>query len=154
VLPAFTSVSTLSSWNPKARPVPAAGPRIALAAASEQTQLVVIDPTAPTEFVLRRPMVTALGTGAPWSPPWTDPDVAEAFRASVVDENAVVGIGLQAGDPGSRLQGPEVQVVLAVVQGLGAEAVQQLVRRISGRWASSAVIADRVDSMAVKLQAA
>ena len=37
VLPAFTSVQALSAWNPQARPVPAVGPRIALAAASEGT---------------------------------------------------------------------------------------------------------------------
>lgn len=57
VLPVFSSVTAMQTWNPAARPVPADGRRVALAAASEETEIVVLDPTSETEFVLRRPAV-------------------------------------------------------------------------------------------------
>nr|WP_286279447.1 SseB family protein [Naasia aerilata] len=65
VLPAFTSVDAMRAWNPKARPIPAESERIALAAAAEGTDLLVLDPLSDTEFVLRRPAVEALGRGTP-----------------------------------------------------------------------------------------
>jgi len=153
VLPAFTSVQTLAAWNPKARPVPAVGPRIALAAASEQTELIVIDPTSPSEFVLRRPAVTALATGSAWQPPWSDAELQTAFRASIADETSVVEVALAPGDPSARLAGPELEVGLVLLPGLDADAVRALVQRLSGTWAGSALIAERVDSMTLRLLA-
>ncbi|MHA7986964.1 SseB family protein [Rathayibacter sp. CAU 1779] len=154
VLPAFTSVSTMSGWNPKARPVPAVGPRIALAAASEHTELVVIDPTGPTEFVLRRPMVKALATGEPWIAPWADPAVLDAFGTAAQDEPDVVDVRVTAGDPSARLAGPEVQVGVVLRPGLDAEALRALVSRLSQALGASAVIAERVDSLALRLLSA
>ena len=52
VLPAFTSVEAMRAWNPLARPVPAQAVRVAVAAASEQTDLVVLDPRSDTEFAV------------------------------------------------------------------------------------------------------
>ena len=151
VLPAFSSVQTLIAWNATARPIPAAGPRVALAAASEQTQLVVIDPTSPSEFVLRRPAVVALATGEAWRAPWDDEEVLTAFRRSVGDETSVVEVTLASGDPSARLAGPEVEVGLVLLPGLDADAVGTLVQRLSARWAGSQVIAERVDSMTLRL---
>jgi hypothetical protein len=154
VLPAFTSVQTLVAWNPAARPVPAAGPRVALAAASEQTELVVVDPTSATEHVLRRPAVKALATAQAWRPPFDDPEVIDAFRASVAPEPAVKDVTLAPGDPAARLRGAEVEVTLGLIPGLDAGTLQTVVGRLSERWAQSAVIAERVDSMTVRLRSA
>ena len=151
VLPAFTSVQTLTAWNPGARPVPAAGPRVALAAASEQTQLIVIDPTSAGEFVMRRPAVMALATGGSWRPPWDDDDVAASFRESIADQEAALEVTLAAGDPTARLAGPELEVGLVLRPGLEADAVGEHVRRLSARWSQSQVIAERVDSMTLRL---
>ncbi|WP_022901668.1 SseB family protein [Humibacter albus] len=153
VLPAFTSVQTLAAWNPRARPVPAVGPRIALAAAGEQTELVVIDPTSPTEHVLRRPAVKALATGAEWTPPWAAPEVGDAFRRSAASEPDVIEVRLASADPGARLQGPEVEVGVVLRPGLDADALHALVGRLTAAWAASEVIAERVDSMALRLLA-
>lgn len=152
VLPAFSSVRTMSAWNTLARPVPAAGPRVALAAASEQTELVVIDPTTPTEFVLRRPAVKALATGEPWTPPWQDDAVLVAFTQASLNEQAVQAVNLSAGDPTARLHGPEVEVVLALRPGLDRGALDAVVARVTSAWAASALIADRVDSMTLRLR--
>ena len=154
VLPAFSSMQTMSAWNPSARPVPAVGPRIALAAASEQTELVVIDPTGDTEFVLRRPAVKALATGEPWRPPWTDATVLNDFRAALSGEDLVTGLVLANGDPTARLTGPEVEVVLTLVPGLHQDALDALITRLTSAWSASPLIADRVDSMTLRLRSA
>jgi len=154
VLPAFSSVQTMTAWNALARPVPAVGPRVALAAASEQTELVVIDPTAPTEFVLRRPVVKALATGEPWTSPWQDDDVFAAFTEASQHEPAVQAVALSAGDPTARLQGAEVVVTLTLRPGLDRDALDTVVTRLTSAWAASALIADRVDSMTLRLRSA
>lgn len=151
VLPAFTSVATLAAWDPKARPVPAAGPRVALAAASEQTELIVIDPASPTEFVLRRPAVYALATGAPWSAPYRDPAIRTAFEHALAGEPDALGVELISADPSQRLHAAELGVRLRLRAGLDQEALQRLVDRLSARWATSAEIANGVDSLAVQL---
>lgn len=154
VMPAFTSVDAMHTWDADARPVPVESRRVAMAAASEDTQLVVLDPTAPTEFVLRRPAVWALGQDLPWTPSFEDPDVARAFADSVVGERAVARVELSAGDPLGRFAGAELTVGLALHPGLDQSQVQELVGRLQQRWTADAVIAERVDSMRVALRAA
>ncbi|GAA3590003.1 SseB family protein [Klugiella xanthotipulae] len=153
-LPVFSCVAAMAEWNPLARPVPADGIRVALAAAGEETDLVVLDPGAATEFVLRRPTVWAVAQENPWSPAWRDPEVAFAFESSVADEPAVVAVELSSGDPRSRLAAPELAVRLRLVPGLGESEVAGLVQRLQIAWSRSELIADRVDSMALTLAAA
>jgi len=154
VMPAFTSVEAMRSWDADARPIPVESRRVAMAAASEDTQLVVLDPTAATEFVLRRPAVWALGQDLPWTPCSEDPEVARAFAGTIETEPAVVRIELSPGDPLSRFAGPELTVGLRLIAGLDREQIAELVGRLQQRWASDPVIAERVDSMRVALRAA
>ena len=93
-------------WNPIARPVPADGVRVALAAADDGTELVVLDPGSPTEFVLRRPAVWAVAQSHDWVPPFESEGVKSAFERSIRSELAVLAVTLLAGDPGARLAGP------------------------------------------------
>nr|WP_322785839.1 SseB family protein [Gryllotalpicola ginsengisoli] len=151
VLPAFTSVGTLATWNPKARPVPAAGPRIALAAASEETQLIVIDPLSPTEFVLRRPAVYALGTDTEWIPAVDNPAVRAAFEASVAADPDAESVELAAGDPDQRLRAEELVVRLRLRAGLDRSGLQAAVARLTERWAADPAVANGVDSLALRL---
>lgn len=154
VMPAFTSVEAMRSWDATARPIPVESRRVAMAAASESTELVVLDPTAPTEFVLRRPAVWALGQDVPWVPCTEDPEVARAFADSVSDEPAVVRVELVPGDPLARFAGPELTVRLALVPGLDRDGVQDLVGRLQRRWTTDPYIAEHVDSMGVSLRPA
>lgn len=153
VQPVFTSVSALQAWNPAARPVPTEGRRVALAAAAEGTELIVLDPTSETEFVLRRPAVWAVAQGTPWLPSDRDPAVAEAFRASIGSELGVHDVTLVAGDPTSRLAGEELVVRLALAAGLTREELDAILARLAQRWATDDVIATRVDSLRVQLVA-
>lgn len=154
VLPVFSSVATMSAWNPQARPVPAEGTRVALAAASEQTDLVVLDPGSPTEFVVRRPALWAVARQESWMPAVTSPEVAHEFERSVEAEPAVAAVALEPGDPGARLAGPEVIVRLTLQPGLDSASLSELLGRVTARWSESTVIAERVDSLEVSLAAA
>jgi hypothetical protein len=153
VLPAFTSVEALATWNPKARPIPVAARRAALAAAAEDTELIVLDPGSPTEFALRRPAVWAIAQDLPWLPVVADPEVGAAFERSIADEPAVAALRLVAGDPDARLSGRELVVVLALLPGLDQVALGALIGRLQASWAADATIAERVDSLGVKLTA-
>lgn len=154
VLPVFSCVDAMRAWDAAARPVPADGIRVALAAAAEHTDLVVIDPGAGSEFVLRRPALWSVAQERPWAPPHMDASVRERFAASVTDEPAVAELALDAGDPQSRLAGPELVVRLALRPGLDQAALDALLGRLQQRWAVDEVIAERVDSMALRLTVA
>ncbi len=151
VLPAFTSVAAMARWNPAARPIPADGPRVALAAAGEGTDLVVIDATSDTEFAIRRPALWAMAQNEPWLPSYLDEDVLAEFLAAADGEDSIIAIQLAPGDPDARLAGPELLVHLSLVPGLDDLALSALLERASDRWSTSDLIATRVDSMTVKL---
>jgi hypothetical protein len=152
VLPVFSSVAAMTAWNARARPVPAVGPRVALAAASEGTDLVVLDPTSPTEFALRRPALWAIAQEREWTPSYLDEDVAGEFATSVAHEAAVTALVLMAGDPEARLRGPELRVELSLIAGLDSAQLSDVLARLSARWETSSVIAQRVDSLEVALK--
>lgn len=151
VLPAFSSVAAMQNWNPKARPVPSDAVRVALAAASEQTDLVVLDATSEAEFVIRRPALWAIAQSLPWIPSYVDPEVLSEFMAAAEPEADVVRVELAPGDPHARLAGPELVVSLSLAPGLDKQSLDALLARLQQRWSESALIAARVDSLAVRL---
>jgi len=151
VLPVFTSVEAMSAWDPSARPVPATGERVALAAASEHTDLMVVDPGSETEFAVRRPALWALAQGRDWRPPESDPAIARAFRASIDRELGVLGVELIPGDPGARMAGPEVVVRLELLRGLTQTELDAILARLARRWAADETIAAGIDSLGVQL---
>lgn len=151
VLPVFSSVDAMKRWNPDARPVPAEAQRVAIAAASEQTDLVVVDPTSETEFVVRRPAVWAIAQGIAFEPSFASAEVTAAF--AVEDEPSVRGIRLESGDPRARLEGPELVVVVELEPGLSRGELDALLARLQDSWSHSEVVATRVDSMRVRLAA-
>ncbi|MEO2135800.1 SseB family protein [Microbacterium sp.] len=151
VLPVFTSVRTMAAWDPKARPVPADGVRTALAAAADDTDLIVIDPASETEFVLRRPAVWALGQGLAWEPAHTSPEVYAGLQESVGSELGVLDLSVAPGDPQARLRGPELIVRLHLVDGLDQTQLDATLQRLAARWAADDRIAVLVDSLTVKL---
>lgn len=151
VLPVFSSVTAMSNWNPDARPVPAAGTRVALAAASENTDLVVIDPLSDSEFVIRRPALWSIAQSTDWTPSYLRTDVRDEFAIAAAEEADVAEIQLLAGDPGARLQGPELVVQIAMKPGLDRETLDATMDRMRERWATSELIAQSVDSLAVQV---
>jgi hypothetical protein len=153
VLPVFSSAAAMRAWNTDARPVPADAARVALAAAQENTDLVVLDPTAATEFVVRRPALWAIAQDVPWTPSYASRQVAAAFEESITSELAALSVSLTAGDPASRLAGPELIVRLELADGLSRADLDATLARLAARWAANDVIATGVDSLRVQLVA-
>ena len=151
VLPVFTSVDTMREWDASARPVPADGVRTALAAADDDTDLIVIDPGSETEFVLRRPAVWAIAQQRGWEPSFASPDVFAGLQESIGQELAVIDLAVAPGDPSARLRGPELVVRLELMPGLDQAALDAVLARLAKRWAADDRIAVLVDSLTVKL---
>jgi hypothetical protein len=154
VLPIFTSVAAMSRWNPVARPVPATAVRVALAAASEGTDLVIIDPTSESQFGVRRPALWAIAQSMEWIPCYLDESVLDAFADAARLEPVVRSVAIIAGDPHALFEGAEVTVQLTLTPGLDRSELNDVLSRLQSRWAESAIIADRVDSLAVQILAA
>lgn len=151
VLPVFSSVETLSGWNPRARPIPVGADRAALAAAADGLAALVLDPGAPTEFAVRRSAFEAIATGTAWQPAWRDAEVRALAEAGAAGESAVTAVSLDAGDPTARFAGPELRVSLDLVPGLDRAAIDALLTRIGERWAASR-LPDLVDGIGVRLR--
>jgi len=107
-----------------------------------------------TEFVLRRPAVWAVARSLPWAPSPEDPEVVAELEAGIREEPAVVALRVAPGDPRARLEGPELLITLTLVDGLDRPALDGLLARLQDRWSRSAVLADRVDSMGLRITSA
>ncbi|WP_447913135.1 SseB family protein [Microbacterium phyllosphaerae] len=152
VQPVFSSVQAMQRWDATARPIPVEATRVALAASAEDTDLIVLDPTSDTEFVFRRPAVWAIAQGHPWEPSFLSPEVFGALQESVAHELAVIDVAVAAGDPDARLRGPELIVVLELVDGLEREVLDAVLARLAQRWAADDRVAVLADSLTVKLR--
>lgn len=151
VLPVFTSVEAMGRWDASARPVPADGVRTAVAASADDTDLIVVDPGSPTEFVIRRPAVWAIAQGHAWEPSFASPEVFAGLQESIGGELAVIDLSVEAGDPEARLRGPELVVRLELIHGLEKAELDAVLARLATRWAADHRIAVLVDSLTVKL---
>ncbi|KNY06414.1 SseB family protein [Microbacterium sp. GCS4] len=152
VQPVFSSVQTMQAWDAAARPIPVEAVRVALSASAEDTDLIVLDPTSETEFVIRRPAVWALAQGHAWEPSFLSPEVVRALQESVAHELAVIDVAVAPGDPDARLRGPELIVILELVDGLEREVLDAVLSRLAQRWAADDRIAVLADSLTVKLR--
>lgn len=154
VQPVFSSVTAMQKWDPKARPIPVESVRVALSASSEETDLIVLDPTSETEFVIRRPAVWAIAQGQRWDPSFLSPEVFIALQESVAHELAVIDVAVAAGDPDARLHGPELIVILDLADGLERATLDAVLARLAQRWAADDRIAVLADSLTVRLRRA
>lgn len=151
VLPVFSSVEAMSAWRQDARPVPADGQRVALAAAGDHCEWVVIDPGSDTEIILRRPVLEAIAKGMKWVPNWVDSDLIAIFGDSVANETAVKSISLKPGDPTARGLSEDLLVQLYLEPNLTQDELHQVVQNVSEYWSQQELIASRVDSLKIAL---
>lgn len=151
VLPVFSSVDTMRHWRPDARPVPADAVRVALAAAAEHTDRVVIDARSPeTLLVLPRPAVWAIAQGVPWVPAVDDPAVLEAVARPAAAHPEIWAVTLLAGDPQGRGEAPEVIVRLGIGDETPPERLRAIIAALSQAWAADATVAERIDALTVQ----
>ena len=149
----FSSVAAMQRWNPSARPVPTDAIRVCLAAASQLSTRVVIDPGSETEFVIRRPAIARMAQSLAWQPAELNTSVREVIERSVESESQVVDFELRSADPEAKLAGAELEVALKLVNGVSPADVRQLLERVSKYWAESEAFALAVDSVSIKLLA-
>lgn len=148
-LPMFSSVESLASWDPEARPVPVAAAAAAQAAVSESCDVIVVDVASPHAAVLRPSMLWALAQARPWSPAHTDPHVAAAVAAAVRDEPAVAAHRLDNGEPAGA---GVLRVVLTLAPGLARDEVAGLATRIGERLATDGETRARIDGLTFALE--
>ena len=149
----FTSVAAMQRWNPSSRPVPTDAIRVCLAAASQLSTRVVVDPGSDTEFVIRRPAIARIAQSLDWQPAEQNPEVRAVVRDSVANESQVIDFELSSADPEAKLAGAELQVALKLVNRSSPADVRELLERVSKRWSESEAFASAVDSVSIKLLA-
>jgi hypothetical protein len=153
-LPVFSSVETMQRWNKVARPVPSDAIRVALAAASEGTTRIILDPGSETEFAFRRAAIAAMAQQQSWAPPHLNQNVVQVFKNAVEQEDSIASVNVSTLDPQSRLAGPELKVELQVRVGLSKDELEAVLHRVTENWAASEIIASSVDSMALVVKPA
>ncbi len=144
-LPAFTSRAALAAWDVTARPVPVEAERAALAAVAEGCQTLVLDEAGPARFTVRRPALWALAQGRGWIPSPQDPEVVAAVRSAC---SGLAGLDGVRCETGARA---ELRVVLGVRPGLDRAGLDALLAAVQARLSADPVVAERVDSLEVKV---
>jgi hypothetical protein len=149
----FSSVAAMQRWNPSARPVPTDAIRVCLAAASQLSTRVVVDPGSDTEFVIRRPAIARIAQSLDWQPAELNKEVRAVVGDSVANESQVIDFELSSADPEAKLADAKLQVALKLENGASPSDVRELLERVSKRWSESEGFASAVDSVSIKLLA-
>ena len=150
-LPVFTDVDAMKAWNDAARPIPAEGPRAALAAIAEGWSSLVLNPGMETVLV-PRPAVWALGQGETWRPAVVDGTVSDEVRDAVVSAVTVDdAVRTVEAAPG---RGAEIAIVLSLSPGLTQPELDAVLERVQRELAHSDVVAQRVDTLELRLATA
>lgn len=152
VMPVFTSTEAMQNWNSKARPIPVPGVQVAIAAAEEATDLVIVDPgTATTEFGIRRPQLESFALAKPQKPSWADSGVVAAFESISAEVANVLTVTVAPGDPQARLLGPELMLGVELKPDLSAEERRAAATQLQDLISKNETIAHSVDSLSIKL---
>lgn len=149
-LPVFSSVEAMANWNSNARPVPNFGRQVAFAAASEGNTRLVLDPMAPSEFVIRRPGIAFLAQGFEWIAPHNHPEVTGVIQRELGKFDFVDSFALVSGDPDYRLRGQELVIELYLEEGLSPDRLRAFEQEFFASIAASEKFVELVDSVAVK----
>ncbi|WP_432496166.1 SseB family protein [Kineococcus gypseus] len=144
-LPLFTDLAALAAWRSDARPVPVAAARAALSGVQEGCEVLVLDPAGPVRFVVRRTALWALAQEREWVPAPFDGVVEAAVAEALSAVPAVRGVRLEAAS------GAELRLVLGVAPGLDRPALDELTARAGHLLGASDVVAQRVDSLELRL---
>ena len=150
VIPAFTSVAAMSVWNSDARPIPIEAQRVALAAASEQTDRIVVNPGTDS-IVLRRPVVWSIAQGNAYVAPWESAQFLAETRNLLAGIDNLVEVDVGPGDPHATGDGPDVTLLLALPEGLSADQVHTLIAAVQDRISGNDLFVNRVDALTLTL---
>lgn len=150
VIPVFTSAAAIKNWNAEARPIPIDAQRVALAAASEHTDRIVVN-AGTDSIVLRRPAVWAMAQGVDYLAPWESPDFLTETRVLLADVEHLDDVTVIAGDPRSTGAGSDVSLSLTIVADLDPEAVRAVIDQVQARVSGSELFTSQVDALTLTL---
>jgi hypothetical protein len=150
VIPVFTAAAAMKTWNAEARPIPIDAQRVALAAASEHTDRIVVNPGTDS-IVLRRPVVWAMAQGSAYQAPWESPEFVAATRDLLAGIDNLLEVGVGPGDSNATGDGPDVTLLLTLPDGLGAEQVHTLIVAVQARVAGNDLFVSEVDALTLTL---
>ena len=74
------------------------------------------------------------------------------FLETTAEEGVVRALQLAPGDPDARLAGPELLVQLALDAGLEQGDLDAVLARLGAGWSNAPLIAERVDSIGIRLE--
>lgn len=157
VLPVFSSVATLAAWRTGARPVPVMGRQAAASAVTDGWELLVVDPAGPVTVQVPRTAVWALARGEEWAPAVAaGPSGELAVDRAVAEELAVVALVVPGVRSVEALPGTtaEVALRLGIDAGLDRAGLDAVLAQVNGRLAASSLVAERVDSLELRIHAA
>ncbi|MDO4241856.1 MAG: SseB family protein [Microbacteriaceae bacterium] len=155
VLPVFSSVEAMLQWDPQARPIPVPGPQAVLAAAQENTPLIIVDPgQTESEVGIRSTQFEQAVTGQVVLPVWADENVQEQVQKALASQTEIKTAQLLPADPEMRLQSQEIDLVLALQPGLDTQELQKTLARAGDLLYSVEYLAQRIDSLCIKPVAA
>jgi hypothetical protein len=152
VYPAFTSAEAMRAWKVDARPIPIEFRRVALAAAGESIDRIVVNPGS-DQIVVRRPAVWAIAQGETVVSPWESDALLAEARAALGSIEQVLDVSLEPVDVHATGLGPELRLIATLVAGLDEMTVKSLVEEIQSRAVSSLLLAKTVDSLEIALRA-
>ncbi|WP_166985068.1 SseB family protein [Canibacter zhoujuaniae] len=151
-MPVFTSTETMRAWDGTARPIPVPVPQAVIAAAQEETPLIVIDPaSSATRVGVRAPRFEEIASGKVLLPGWADNQFAKTVQEFATSADKRVRFAtLMPLDPRLDLTNVEAELVLGIAPGHSREAVQSIAANISAAWESNTVLSKRIDSVRLK----
>lgn len=150
VIPVFTSAAAMKTWNAEARPIPIEAQRVALAAASEHTDRLVVNPGTES-ITLRRPVVWSIAQGNAYVAPWESAEFIAQTRLSLADIGNLVDVGVEPGDPSATGDGPDVTLLLVLPDGLDADHVHTLAAEVQARVSGNNLFVTLVDALSLSL---
>lgn len=151
-MPVFSSVETMRQWNAQARPVPMPAPQIALAAASEGIDIIIVDAASPQwQFGVRRTQLEALALAKEVLPAWADAEVIEAVKRCVADDSRVREVSLAPGDPSMLIESAETIVRFSLNPGLTSTEISSVLEAVKHHFETNDTIVNRIDSIRMVL---
>ena len=126
---AFTSLPSLTGWQPDARPVPVTARQV-WQAGKQEASAVVIDIAGPVPFAIDGARLTALAEGRPVPLPHEDPDMQALAGAALAGEPLIAGFALLPGGGDSDLT---ISVALARGYGPGDARARAAIQRAAER---------------------
>jgi hypothetical protein len=123
---AFSSVQSMSAWDPASRGIPALGSKVAAGAVEEHADALLLDIGGPVRVAVEGAVLRALAAGDPLPLPYADPSLHAAVVDALAGVEGLAGLVLEAPQPGED-PAPDLVVLVSPVPGTDADDLARVV---------------------------